>query len=324
MKYLNTCIFFNLCRLLPTLARWGFVEAAMIIRENHAAIDAVVDVFEIGGGVGDAIAVIEKTIGASTDSALITRRNRRVQLENEILLKDYSTFNAIEAIGNAKAVATPTQTVDLEPIELIPGTSRIYTRNELVLPSNPSPTQVKNLAREIMNNKLQADKVQFGKVTEQTKKAVTDLYEQITEALRLYENTEKAKAGIERDFESTVPNANVPDTLRDSQAYMRTMMAAEEKEGLLHQVGLSQEKLKIVKQLPPFMQNLDIIGESLIQFNKLSEAYWNNFYNIEALWVFRGRVFFDRFTGLAATSAIDRYSTVNQSPIQCHPYVCRF
>lgn len=83
-------------------------------------------------------------------------------------------------------------------------------------------------------------------------------------------------------------------------------MAEEEKEGLLHQVGLSKEKLKMTKQLPLFMQNLDIIGETLIQFNKLSEAYWNNFYNIEALWVFRGRVYFDRFTGLAATSAIDR------------------
>lgn len=177
----------------------------MIIRENHAVIDALVEVFEIGGGVGDAIAVIEKTIGASTDSALIKRRNRRIQLENEILLSDYSTFNAIEVVGNAKAVATPTQTItDLEPIELIPGTSRIYSRNELVLPSNPSPTQVKNLAREIMNNKLQADKMQFGKVTEQTKKSITELYEQITNALRIYENTDKAKTGIERDFEAKV------------------------------------------------------------------------------------------------------------------------
>lgn len=87
-------------------------------------------------------------------------------------------------------------------------------------------------------------------------------------------------------------------------------MSNEEKEGLLHQVGLSQQKLLPLKALPQFMQNLDFIGETLIQLNKLQESYWNNFYNVEALWVFRGSVYFERFTGLAAMNAVDRYYNI--------------
>ena len=58
-------------RLLPTLARWGFVEATLVIRENTAAIDALVDVFKSGGGVGDAISAIERTVSSSPDSAFM-------------------------------------------------------------------------------------------------------------------------------------------------------------------------------------------------------------------------------------------------------------
>lgn len=87
-------------------------------------------------------------------------------------------------------------------------------------------------------------------------------------------------------------------------------MSNEEKEGLLHQVGLSQQKLLPLKALPLFMQNLDFVGETLIQLNKLQESYWSNFYNIEALWVFRGSVYFERFTGLAAMNAVDRYRSM--------------
>lgn len=195
-------------RLLPTLARWGFVEATLVIRENTAAIDALVDVFKSGGGVGDAISAIERTVSSSPDSAFMMRRQRRIQLESEIQHHDSSTFNAIDAINNAKSLATPTQdALDLEPIEYIKGTSRIFTREELVLPINPSPSQVKILAREIMNDKLQADKLQHGKVTERTTKEIAALYQQISSSLRIYEISEEAKIGIEKDFESPLPSA---------------------------------------------------------------------------------------------------------------------
>ena len=191
-------------RLLPTLARWGFVEAAMIIREHASAIDGLVEVFETGGGVGDAIAVIERNVAAaSPNSALTLRRTRRIKLESEVKQRDFSTYNAIEAIGNAKLLATPgPDPEDLEPIELIKGTSRTYTRAELILPPNPSPSQVKTLAREIMMNRLQADEVQHGKASERTKKDITTLYEQVSAALQVYENTEEAKIGVAKDFES--------------------------------------------------------------------------------------------------------------------------
>jgi hypothetical protein len=176
----------------------------MIIREHASAIDGLVEVFETGGGVGDAIAVIERNVAAAApNSALMMRRNRRIKLESEVKQRDFSTYNAIEAIGNAKLLATPApDPEDLEPIELIKGTSRTYTRAELVLPPNPSPAQVKTLAREIMMNRLQADEVQHGKASERTKKEITTLYEQVSAALQVYENTEEAKIGVDKDFDS--------------------------------------------------------------------------------------------------------------------------
>jgi hypothetical protein len=87
---------------------------------------------------------------------------------------------------------------------------------------------------------------------------------------------------------------------------MRTMMVAEETENLLSQVGLSQQKLAPLQFLPSAMRNLDFIGETVVQLNTLKDSYWSNYYNIEALWVFRGSVYFERFTGLAAISAVDR------------------
>ena len=195
--------FLIIFRLVPTLARWGFVEAAMIIRENRAAINALVEVFESGGGVGDAIAAIERTISMNPELALITRRNRRLKLESEALKRDFSTFNAITAVNSAKSLQTPKiDSVLLDEIEMIPGTDRIYSRAELILPNNPSPSQVKILAREIMNNKLQADKTYYGKVSERTKKEIAALYEQVSSALRVYESTPEAVLGYEKDFES--------------------------------------------------------------------------------------------------------------------------
>lgn len=201
----DPCFFhyFILCRLVPTLARYGFVEAVMIIRENGAAISALVEVFESGGGVGDAILAIENTVSKNQELAVTTRRNRRLKIEADLLQKDYSTFNAIVAINNAKSVSTPTvDTVLTDEIELIPGTTRIHTRSELILPTNPSVAQVKTLARDIMNNKLQADKIYYGKVSERTKKEIAVLYEQVSCALRIYENSPEAVLGYERDFES--------------------------------------------------------------------------------------------------------------------------
>lgn len=95
------------------------------------------------------------------------------------------------------------------------------------------------------------------------------------------------------------------ETLRDSRSFLKNLMVEEEREGLLHQVGLSQQKLAQLKSLPKIMQDLDLVGETLIELNKIKESYWNNYYNIEALWVYRGSVYFERLTGLSAMNAVD-------------------
>lgn len=179
----------------------------MIIRENAACIDAIVEVFESGGGVGDAILVIEQMVTSNPASPLMIRKAARQKVEAEALEKDYSTYKALAALNVAKVVATPTPAtaaIDLEEIEHIPGTTRTYTRAELILPPNPSPSQVKILAREVMSHMILADRMSNGKVSEKTKKEIAALFEQVSTALKIYELTEEAAMGAEKDFESAV------------------------------------------------------------------------------------------------------------------------
>lgn len=129
-------------RLLPTLTRWGFVEAALIIRESIEAIDALVEVFMMGGGVGDAVAAIERT--TSPENAVSKRRNIRLAQQAEKRVKSSSSYTAITAVNNAKLVATPKpEGIDSWEIEEIKGTTLI-TKEEILLPKDPSPQQVNN------------------------------------------------------------------------------------------------------------------------------------------------------------------------------------
>lgn len=101
----------------------------------------------------------------------------------------------------------------------------------------------------------------------------------------------------------------MPNTLRDSLAVIETfsesLMKTEDREQLLSTVGISKKDLSPLQKFPLLSKNIDVIGESLIELSKLKESYWNNFYQVEALWVFRGSVYFERFTGLAGMNAVD-------------------
>jgi hypothetical protein len=159
--------------------------------------------------------------------------------------------------------------------------------------------QVKKLASEIMNMKLQGDMMINGKVSKKTKEEIKKLFEDTTKALSKYENTPEASKGIENDEESVAPgqkknanpnpnsNPSTPNTLRDSLIFIDELASTEERESLLDGVGLSQTKLSPLRKLPSIFKNIDMIGESLIQFQLLKNFCWNNYYNMEALWVFR-------------------------------------
>jgi hypothetical protein len=109
----------------------------------------------------------------------------------------------------------------------------------------------------------------------------------------------------------------MPNTLRDSltviesfsQSLMKieaeSLMKPEDRERLLSTVGISRKDLSPLQKFPLLSKNIDVIGESLIELSKFKESYWNNFYQVEAMWVFRWSVYFERFTGLAGMNAVD-------------------
>ena len=149
-------------RLLPTLARHGFVEAVLILREVEAtgAVDAVAGAFAAGGGVGDAIHALEAALAAvpahaRPAAARRAARERRESVDADVQRTVCSTFQALQTLAAARATATPApESFDMDPIEHIKGTDRIYTREELILPRNPSPEQVRLYQTRVMAPRL--------------------------------------------------------------------------------------------------------------------------------------------------------------------------
>ena len=141
-------------RLLPTLARYGFVEAAIILREveKSGALDEVVKVFLSGGGVGDAILALENSIAKDPLIYVDLRKSLRQQQEAQIQQENaFSVMNTLQVINAAKFTATPApDSINMDAVEYIPGTDRVYRHDELILPRTPSVEQVKALARDVM------------------------------------------------------------------------------------------------------------------------------------------------------------------------------
>ena len=108
-------------RLLPTLARYGFVEAGIILREveKSGALDEVFKVFLSGGGVGDAIVALETCI---TNEPLIyveLRKSLRLQQEAQVQRENaFSVMNTLQ--GNSiRPFDNPVPNSNLNPSPII-------------------------------------------------------------------------------------------------------------------------------------------------------------------------------------------------------------
>ena len=141
-------------RLLPTLARYAFIEAVLILREAHAtgAVDAVRAAFAAGGGVGDAIRALESCVAkvpvderpaVARRTALAAARERAADAAERN--NEFSAYFTLQTLAAARATPTPAPE-SFDAIEYIKGTDRVYTREELILPRNPSPAQVEGTA----------------------------------------------------------------------------------------------------------------------------------------------------------------------------------
>jgi hypothetical protein len=97
-------------KLLPTMTIWGFLQSSLILKEvGGNVLDAVADVFEKGGGVGDAIFAIEANLPAEymNASPTATRRQIRKMTEESFSKSKRSVVSTLAAILEAKSPQCP-------------------------------------------------------------------------------------------------------------------------------------------------------------------------------------------------------------------------
>jgi len=182
-------------RLLPTLALYGFVQSVLVLRENAKALEAATERLAAGGGVGDMAMAIEAVLPAVHPAKM--RQAAREQKQKETLAAQSAPSKALEVLMRARHVSTPLAATEEkeeeEEIELIPGTTRVYTKEELVLPPNPSIWEVRELAKEVMNNKYKQDIRRLGKISHQTRQEVQEISNTVMEALKVYQEVAGAE-----------------------------------------------------------------------------------------------------------------------------------
>ena len=113
--------------ILPTLLRWGILEALLILKESSECYKAVLDVVQRGGDVGDAVLALEAAL--TSDHPLYKRQEMRLQEQaaaSAIAPAAQSLTPFVELIIKARQVPDSTFVEDDAPHELIKGTDR-YT-----------------------------------------------------------------------------------------------------------------------------------------------------------------------------------------------------
>ena len=208
--------------------------------------------------LADGIVPLGSVDFATPMRAVDIRRAHRLEKEARAQKKSSSVFKALEAVLRARQVATPSPEVDdVGPIEYIKGTDRIYTKEELILPRNPSPEQVKELARDIMTMKMNGELKLYGRVTPQTQTEVKLLAASVSAALRVYnydadKRTSASSSGV---TSVTAPVAQVKQ--QDDHDSSLSPMSPEEFSNILKEVGLAEE------QLPNWLRSFYALPENV-------------------------------------------------------------
>ena len=274
-------------RLLPTLARYGFVEAGIILREieQSGALDEVFKVFLSGGGVGDAIVALETCIETNPLIYVELRKSLRQQQEAQIQQENaFSLMNTLHVINSAKFTATPApDSIDMA-VEYIPGTDRVYRQEELILPAQPSAEQVKALARDVMSIKMNMDRISLGKVSQQTKQEIQYLAADVAKALKIYQEgmtaSSSSSSSSSSSMEGTVSEYGTTMTMTASPSSTRPS-GQESMRIMLDDLGIPLENLNAI---PTMLQRQNLF-ETLIAFNSLRKAMTETILRTEATWV---------------------------------------
>ena len=272
--------------ILPTLLRWGILEAVMILRENQDAYQSALKVIKSGGDLGEALLAADSAF--SLQNPVFKRREDRLARENaaEKLSADatdtqISYAEMINLILRAKATPTPVIEAD-KPHELIPGTDRIYTREELILRPNPSAEDVKELTQELMQMRIALDRDENGRVPPQTRDYVQNLAADVNHALQIFREGKSA--------------AGSPD----SEAMQQTM--SDNAVSLRNDAGLS------ASQIPPVLQAFPLPGayeELLVHLNLCDKVFLNIAQSFRVWWDLSGKETLHRTTGHGIRSAVN-------------------
>lgn len=163
-------------QLLPSLTLFGFIQSTLILREvGMSTINKVAQMMSANAGVGDIVVALEEILNSGQYmSELASRHNSRLQEEAFDLMSESYVSPIINTIIRSKRImrSQDQSQVNEDTIEHIPGTTRMYTKNELYLREDAWADEVAQFAKDFMNMKIKQDMEEFGKVLPKTKEEI--------------------------------------------------------------------------------------------------------------------------------------------------------
>jgi len=280
-------------KLIPTMTIWGFLQSSLILKEvGSKVLDAVVEVFETGGGVGDAIFAIEANLPDNYMSAspTATRYQIRKMTEESFSRSRRSVVSTLSTILEARAIPDDEAAITDSEISLIPGTDRTFTKDELILRPNPSMADVDECVKTYMHLLSTVDKKKFGKVQRETQMKIKDIASQVM----------NAKLALEID---KVENEIIKDQVLQAEIN-------KEISGINYDTKAAYESLGLLSSFATFLATnsnplVDNLIDPLIDVSNTKKFVLNNINKIEEWWLFYGSVIFDHTLGITNKNFIN-------------------
>lgn len=276
-------------KLTTTISIWGFLQSSLILKEvGHKVLDAVQEVFENGGGVGDAIFSIEANLPDNfmTASPTSTRRHIRKMTEETIAKSRRSIVPTLSTILEARAVPEVESPIIDSEITLIQGTDRLYTKNELILRTNATMAEVDDCAKTLMHLMAKVDKIKTGRVQPQTQMKIKEIATKVLNA-KLSKEVDKVESEV-------ISN---PILLSEASS-IDTIVAYES-------LGLSKLFAHFFSKHSMEYPILDNLIDPFIEISNAQNVMMKKINKIEEWWLFYGSVVLEYTLGIQKTKFIN-------------------
>jgi hypothetical protein len=274
-------------KLIPSMTIWGFLQSSLILKEvGSKVLDSVVEVFENGGGVGDAIFAIEANLPDNymNASPTATRYQIRKMTEESFSRSRRSVVSTLATILEARAIPNDEAAINDSEISLIPGTDRTFTRDELILRPNPSMADVDECAKTLMHLLSKVDKKKFGRVQRETHMKIKDIASQVMNAKLVLEINK-------------VENEIINDQILQAQVNKEISGINYDTKAAYESLGLSSSFATfLATNSNPFVDNLI---DPLIDVSNTKKFVEGNINKLEEWWLFYGSVIFEHTLGIS-------------------------